>query len=95
MRGVRLLGYGFHRSFRFFLREPIHSGSHRLRVQAIASPTNNHKVVMRLFKSIIFPSFKGAKIVISNGGSHFVKIELNKLLKKYKFVNKVGAPNHP
>ena len=52
-------------------------------VGAIASPTNDHKVVMKLFKSIIFPRLGDPKIVISDGGSHFAKNELNKLLNKY------------
>ena len=64
-------------------------------VEAIASPTNDHKVVMKLFKSIIFPSFGVPKIVISDGGSHFANNELNKLLKKYSIVNMVGVPYHP
>ena len=64
-------------------------------VEGIASPTNNHKVVMKLLKSIIFPRFGVPKIVISDGGSHFAKNELKKLLKKYGVVHKVGAPYHP
>ena len=39
-------------------------------VEGIASPTNDHKVVMKPFKSIIFPRFGVPKIVISDGGSH-------------------------
>ena len=64
-------------------------------VEGIASPTNDHKVVMKPFKSIIFPRFGVPKIVISDGGSHFAKNELNKLLKKYGVVHKIGAPYHP
>ena len=58
-------------------------------------PTNDPKVVIKLFKSIIFPRFGVPKIVISDGGSHFAKNELKKLLKKYGVVHKVGAPYHP
>ena len=64
-------------------------------VDAIASSTNDHKVVMKLFKSIIFLRFGLPKIVISDGGSYFAKIELNKLLTKYGVVYKVRAPYHP
>ena len=38
-------------------------------VEGIASPTNDHKVVMKLFKSIIFPVFGVPKIVIRWGFS--------------------------
>ncbi|KAG7594089.1 Retrotransposon gag domain [Arabidopsis thaliana x Arabidopsis arenosa] len=41
-------------------------------VEAIASPTNDHKVVLKLFKSIIFPRFGIPKAVISDGGPHFI-----------------------
>ncbi|XP_057548108.1 uncharacterized protein LOC130826543 [Amaranthus tricolor] len=64
-------------------------------VEGIASPTNDYKVVMKLFKSIIFPRFGVPKIVINDGGSHFAKNELNKLLKKYGVMHKIGAPYHP
>ena len=58
-------------------------------MEAIASSTNDHKVVMKLFKGIIFPRFVVLKIVISDGGSHFAKIELDKFLKKYGVVHKL------
>ena len=41
-------------------------------VEAIASPTNDHKVVVKLFKKIIFPRFGVPREVISDNGSHFV-----------------------
>lgn len=52
-------------------------------VKAIASPTNDYKLVLKLLKSIIFTRFGVPKIVISDGGSYFAKNEFNKLLKKY------------
>ncbi|XP_024014519.1 uncharacterized protein LOC112088467 [Eutrema salsugineum] len=39
-------------------------------VEAVASPTNDSKVVVKLFKSIIFPRFGVPRVVISDGGSH-------------------------
>ncbi|KAG7559401.1 Integrase catalytic core [Arabidopsis thaliana x Arabidopsis arenosa] len=52
-------------------------------VEAIASPTNDHKVVLKLFKSIIFPRFGIPKAVISDGGSHFINKVFESLLKKH------------
>ena len=42
-------------------------------VEAVASPTNDASVVIKLFKSIIFPRFGVPRVVISDGGSHFIK----------------------
>ncbi|KAG7559456.1 Ribonuclease H-like superfamily [Arabidopsis thaliana x Arabidopsis arenosa] len=52
-------------------------------VEAIATPTNDHKVVLKLFKSIIFPRFGVSKAVISDGGSHFINKGFETLLKKH------------
>ncbi|XP_021765451.1 uncharacterized protein LOC110729969 [Chenopodium quinoa] len=46
--------------------------------EAIASPANDHKVVMKLFKKVIFLRFDVPKAVISDKGSHFIH---NALLK--------------
>jgi len=37
-------------------------------VEAIATPTNDHKVVLKMFKSVIFPRYGIPKVVISDGG---------------------------
>ncbi|KAG7567995.1 Ribonuclease H-like superfamily [Arabidopsis thaliana x Arabidopsis arenosa] len=64
-------------------------------VEAIASPTNDHKVVLKLFKSIIFPRFGIPKVVISDGGSHFINKVFESLLKKHGVKHKVATPYHP
>ncbi|KAG7572472.1 Ribonuclease H-like superfamily [Arabidopsis suecica] len=64
-------------------------------VEAIASPTNDHKVVVKLFKSIIFPRFGIPKAVISDGGSHFINKVFESLLKKHGVKHKVATPYHP
>ncbi|XP_024010407.1 uncharacterized protein K02A2.6-like [Eutrema salsugineum] len=64
-------------------------------VEAIASPTNDLKVVCKLFKSIIFPRFGVPRVVISDGGSHFINKTLEGLLKKHGVKHKVSSPYHP
>ncbi|CAA7031565.1 unnamed protein product [Microthlaspi erraticum] len=38
-------------------------------VEALASPTNDAKVVLKMFKSVIFPRFGVPRVVISDGGT--------------------------
>jgi len=64
-------------------------------VEAVASPTNDSKVVIKLFKSIIFPRFGVPKVVISDGGSHFINKVFENLLRKYGVKHKVATPYHP
>ncbi|CAA7021487.1 unnamed protein product [Microthlaspi erraticum] len=64
-------------------------------VEAIASPTNDSKVVIKLFKSIIFPRFGIPRVVISDGGSHFINKVFESLLKKNGVRHKVATPYHP
>ncbi|KAL1199622.1 hypothetical protein V5N11_019387 [Cardamine amara subsp. amara] len=65
------------------------------RVEAIASPTNDAKVVLKMFKSIIFPRFGIPKVVISDGGSYFINKVFESLLKKHGVKHKVTIPYHP
>ncbi|XP_048604755.1 uncharacterized protein LOC125582220 [Brassica napus] len=64
-------------------------------VEAIASPTNDARVVIKMFKSIIFPRFGVPRVVISDGGSHFINKLLEGLLKKNGVKHKVATPYHP
>ncbi|CAA7059713.1 unnamed protein product [Microthlaspi erraticum] len=64
-------------------------------VEAIASPTNDAKVVIKMFKSIIFPRYGVPRVVISDGGSHFINKVFENLLKKYGVKHKVATPYHP
>jgi hypothetical protein len=52
-------------------------------IEAVASPTNDTQVVIRMFKNIIFPRFGTPRLVISDGGSHFISKIFEKLLIKY------------
>lgn len=59
-------------------------------VEAIESPTNDCKVVIKMFKKFIFPRFGVRRVVISDGGSHFHKRTFEALLK-----NGTGLAYHP
>ena len=52
-------------------------------VEAIASPTNDSRVVAKLFRKIIFPRFGVPRVLISDNGSHIIEHKLESLLKKY------------
>ena len=64
-------------------------------IEAIASPTNDTRVVVKLFKNIIFPRFGTPRLVISDGGSHFISRIFDKLLSKYGVKHRVATPYHP
>ncbi|KFK22914.1 hypothetical protein AALP_AAs71106U000100 [Arabis alpina] len=64
-------------------------------VEAIASPKNNSGVVIKLFKTIIFPRFGVPRVVISDGGTHFINKAFDRLLAKYGVQHRVASPYHP
>ena len=64
-------------------------------VEEVASPTNDASVVIKLFKSIIFPRFGISRIVISDGGSHFINKIFEGLLRKNGVHHRVATPYHP
>ena len=51
-------------------------------VEAVASPTNDAKMVTKMFCSIIFPRFGVPRVVISDGATHFISRAFQGLLKK-------------
>ncbi|CAM8902591.1 unnamed protein product [Rhodiola kirilowii] len=52
-------------------------------VEAVATPTCDAKVVIKMFQKVIFPRFGVPRTVISNGGTHFKERNFETLLKKY------------
>ena len=64
-------------------------------IEAIASPTNDTPIVIKLFKNIIFPRFGVPKQVISDSGLHFISKIFDKLLTKYGVKHRVATPYHP
>ncbi|XP_021760190.1 protein NYNRIN-like [Chenopodium quinoa] len=63
--------------------------------EAMKSPTNDSKVVINMFKKVIFPRFGISKAIISDGSSHFKHHAFNKLLSKYCVSHKRGLAYHP
>src|ERR1051325_2378782 len=53
------------------------------------------QVVIRLFQNIIFLRFGVPRLVISDGGSHFISKVFDKLLAKYGVRHRVVTPYHP
>ncbi|XP_010506879.1 PREDICTED: uncharacterized protein LOC104783416 [Camelina sativa] len=64
-------------------------------VEAVASPTNDSKVVLKMFKHIIFPRFGVPRVVISDEGTHFINKLFANLLRKHGVTHKVATPYHP
>ncbi|CAM8943952.1 unnamed protein product [Rhodiola kirilowii] len=64
-------------------------------VKAVATPTCDAKVVIKMFQKVIFPRFGVPRMVISDGSSHFKERNFETLLKKYGVYHKVGTLYHP
>jgi len=64
-------------------------------VEALATRTNDHKVVVRFVKECIFCQYSTLEALISNGGNHFYHRSFQALLRKYSVTHKVATPYHP
>ncbi|CAM8994228.1 unnamed protein product [Rhodiola kirilowii] len=64
-------------------------------VEAIASPSCDAKVVMKMFKKVIFPRFGVPRAVISDNGSHFKEKRFESMLKKFGIFHRCSTPYHP
>ncbi|RDX98629.1 gag-pol, partial [Mucuna pruriens] len=64
-------------------------------VEAIATKTNDAKVVVDFLKSIIFYRFGVSKALISDQGSHFCNRAMSSLLHKYGVVHRIATTYHP
>ncbi|CAL9018986.1 unnamed protein product, partial [Prunus brigantina] len=62
---------------------------------AIATKTNDHKVVLKFLRDNIFTRFGTPRAVISDGGSHFCNKPFEALMKKYNITHRVSTPYHP
>ena len=64
-------------------------------VEAVATKTNDHEVVVKFIQANIFSRFGTPWAIISDGGKHFYNRFLKTLLLKYSVTHKVAIPYHP
>ncbi|XP_072084494.1 uncharacterized protein [Arachis hypogaea] len=64
-------------------------------IEAIATSTNDNKVVINFLRKNIFSWFGVSRALISDGGTHFCNKQLETFLLKYGVKYKVATPYHP
>jgi len=64
-------------------------------VEAVATPHNDAKTVVKFLKKNIFSRFGVPRILISDGGTHFCNNQLQKVLKQYNVTHEIASPYHP
>ena len=64
-------------------------------VEAAATKSNDHKVVIKFLQSNIFARFGFPRAIISDGGTHFLNRYFASLLKRYSIQHRVATPYHP
>ncbi|XP_058223027.1 uncharacterized protein LOC131332748 [Rhododendron vialii] len=64
-------------------------------VEAIATRTNDHKLVLEFLKEYILSRFGVPCAIISDQGSHFYNRSFEALIKKYGITHKVSLAYHP
>ncbi|KAI5323720.1 hypothetical protein L3X38_032792 [Prunus dulcis] len=64
-------------------------------VEAIAAQTNQGSVVLKFLQGVIFPRFGIPRVILSDGGKHFINKPFANLLAKYGINHRVATPYHP
>ncbi|CAN6486992.1 unnamed protein product [Victoria cruziana] len=64
-------------------------------VEAVATRTNDHKVVLKFIKHNIFSRFGMPRVMISDGGKYFKNVQVASLLRKYSVHHKIVTSYHP
>ncbi|XP_058222979.1 uncharacterized protein LOC131332703 [Rhododendron vialii] len=64
-------------------------------VEAIATRTNDAKVVVEFFKDNILSRFGMPRAIISDQGTHFCNRVFGALMKKYGITHKISTAYHP
>jgi transposase InsO family protein len=55
----------------------------------------SHKSSIKMFEEIIFPRFGTPRLLISDGGSHFIDKHFEKYLMNHGIQHNVATPYHP
>lgn len=63
-------------------------------IEVVTSPTNDTRVVIKLFKNNIFPIFVVPRLIISDDGSHYILRIFDNLLDKCGVKHRVATPYH-
>ena len=64
-------------------------------VEAITTPKDDARVVIKFLKKNIFSRFGVPQALISDGGKHLCNNQLKKVLEHYNVRHKVATPYHP
>ncbi|KAI5324228.1 hypothetical protein L3X38_033301 [Prunus dulcis] len=64
-------------------------------VEAIAAQTNQGSVVLKFLQGVMFPRFGIPRVILSDGGKHFINKPFANLLAKYGINHRVATPYHP
>ena len=64
-------------------------------VEAIPIKSADHATAIKMLKDIIFPRFGVPRVLITDGGSHFIQGLFRKTLAKYGVTHIIVSPYHP
>jgi hypothetical protein len=64
-------------------------------VEAMPCRAADIKNSKKMFEEILFPRFRVPRIVISDGGTHFIDKNFQKYLMKHGIHHNIATPYHP
>jgi hypothetical protein len=64
-------------------------------VEALPYQAADSKHAKKMFHEVIFPRFETPRLVISDGGSHFIDKTFQKFLAEYGVKHNIATPYHP
>ena len=64
-------------------------------VEAIPTPHADAATSLKMIKDIILPRFGVPKVLITDGGSHFIQGIFRRILRKYGVTHRIASPYHP
>jgi transposase InsO family protein len=64
-------------------------------VEALPTKHADVATLLKMIKDILLPRFGVPKILITDGGSHFIQRIFGRVLCKYKVTHRIASPYHP